>query len=463
MDAICVLVEISGPTPLLPPSQDSTYWRIRDSPVSNEPEQPAKTDVERGIDHGAAGAAEPDEDAGPSGQITLPDSYYVGQDIDWDAPWITVELFVELPFWLMVDNTKVAVALHGHSFDVAIHDNYFELYARLVDDSRNSVVYIGPFKPLDNFGPDMQEFREKCPDQPLVWRKCKTVLRIRTRCNEHVLNRGGIGRPGSISMYLAELCRAHIPVINRLTQAYRLATYDYFPFEVSPWDVPRWWVSREGNSIPVDLLGYKTWDIKPPIIHAVGQDPVPYQLIDSVDLAAKLDEQPTPGELELLDALNLMERGDYSGAVRRVATAIEVVVEAVVGDVVESAEGTAAAKKFIRDTRTNFPRRITRYEKASGRKMPDAHRRQLDRTRKLRHRIVHGGYRIESGDRGEAQQSVDTGRWIFNWFENDAARRDVREKRIAFRGLGRDLTQGIFPSEITAEGIVISPQPRWTP
>jgi hypothetical protein len=331
--------------------------------MSNELEQPAKTDAERGIENGAASPAEPDEDAGPSGQITLPDSYYVGQDIDWDSPWIDVELFVELPFWLMVDNTEVALDLHGHSFDVAIHDNYFELYARLVDDSRNSVVYIGPFKPLDNFGSDMQEFREKCPDQPLFWRKCKTVLRIRTRCNEDVLNRGGMGRPGSISMYLAELCRAHIPVINRLIQAYRLATYDYFPFEVSPWDVPRWWVSREGNSIPVDLLGYKTWDIKPPIIHADGQDPVPYQLIDSVDLAGKLDDQPRPGELELLDALNLMERGDYSGAVRRVTTAIEVVVEAVVGGAVERAEGTAAAKKFIRDTRTNFPRRVHKVRK----------------------------------------------------------------------------------------------------
>jgi hypothetical protein len=52
---------------------------------------------------------------------------------------------------------------------------------------------------------------------------------------------------------------------------------------------------------------------------------------------------------------------------------------------------------------------------------------------------------------------VDTGRWTFNWFENDTARRTVRESKIAYSGLGRDLTAGIFSPEIRAEGVVLSP------
>jgi hypothetical protein len=52
---------------------------------------------------------------------------------------------------------------------------------------------------------------------------------------------------------------------------------------------------------------------------------------------------------------------------------------------------------------------------------------------------------------------VDTSRWIFNWLENDQARRDIREKRIAFRSLGRDISAGVFRPRITPEGVVLSP------
>jgi hypothetical protein len=54
-----------------------------------------------------------------------------------------------------------------------------------------------------------------------------------------------------------------------------------------------------------------------------------------------------------------------------------------------------------------------------------------------------------------APQAIDTGRWIFNWFENDEERKKVREKRIGFRSLGRDMTYGLFPSRISPEGVVV--------
>ena len=126
----------------------------------------------------------------------------------------------------------------------------------------------------------------------------------------------------------------------------------------------------------------------------------------------------TPGELELLDALNLMERGDYSGAVRQVTTAIEVVVEAVVEQEIERVEGKVAATNFLNATRMNFKRRLDKYQSLSGRTLLPGLLTTLDGTRKLRHRIVHSGYRISAGARGHAQRAVDTGRWTFNWFEN---------------------------------------------
>ena len=256
---------------------------------------------------------------------------------------------------------------------------------------------------------------------------------------------------------LDELCRAHIPVVNKLIQAYRLATYDPFAFEVAPWDVPHWFIERDNQGCACTLVPYRLWDY--PTTGHFGPDGQlqPYRLIDAEGLRAKMSAQASPGELELLDAINLMERGNYSDAIRRITTAIEVIVAAVAEDIVSAKEGPQAAKRFLDDTRVNFQRRVKKYEQLSGRTLSDGMRRELDHTRKLRHRIVHGGYRVAPAERGSAQRSVDFGRWTFNWFENDTQRREVREQRIARRSLGREMTYNIFRPQITPEGITLSP------
>jgi hypothetical protein len=305
----------------------------------------------------------------------------------------------------------------------------------------------------------LDELREEEPRTQFAWRKCKTVVKIPARCHESVFEQGfagGASDTASAAIYRAELCRAHIPVLNRLIQHYRLATYDYFAFEVAPWDVSSWMLEREGRSVTAFLLPYKEWDYKPELIDEDGNETV-YELISHQDLAAVMDGPVSPGELELMDALNLMQRGDYSGAVRRVTTAIEVAVEAAVGRAVSSQDGEDAAVKFLKKTRMRFFDRIEKYEAVTQRTFPAASGKQLDRTRELRHAIVHDGYRISVSDRGAAQQSVDTGRWIFNWFENDESRAQLRETRLALRAVGRDMDAGIFPHEITDAGIVIQP------
>ena len=113
--------------------------------------------------------------------------------------------------------------------------------------------------------------------------------------------------------------------------------------------------------------------------------------------------------------------------------------------------------KFLSDTRMSFPRRVAKYEALVGRTLSSGLRSEMDRTRKLRHRIVHGGYRIDAGERGCAQRAVDTGRWMFNWFENDDQRRAFGRQSLAYRGLGRDLVSGIFSPKITEDGVVLSP------
>jgi hypothetical protein len=398
-----------------------------------------------------------------------PSSFAIGDDLEWSAPWIDVSLWVELPFWLMTDNATVPIEVKGHEFQIALHENYFELHVGQITDSRRSVVYRGPLKKLEELSEGIQELRNKRPDLPLMWRKCKTIVKIATRCNEQIwdasFERAKL-RPATIEFYKDALCRAHIPVLNKLIQEYRLATYDYFAFELAPWDVPAWQIEREGQSVTAHLVPYRRWDFKPQIYESgtfsfqppVGPagTPVTYRLISPEDLRKQLSTAPSPGEFELLDALNLMERGDYSGAVRRVTTAIEAVIEAVVGREIEAINGKPSAEKFLKATETKFYKRVAKYETLSGRALSVGLRKNLNETRQLRHKIVHKGYRIAPGERGRAQRSIDTGRWIYNWFENDSSKRDLREKRIAFRSLGRDHAYGIFPTEITPDGVVVS-------
>ena len=390
-----------------------------------------------------------------SGVARPPERFVLGDDIDCAAPWVEVYLWVELPFWLMVDNASITVNYNGCDFPIATHDNYFELHCNGIADSRCTVIYQGPLKKRTQLSDNIRKLLDDNPKLNGLWRKCKTILKIKSRCNEAIF-KSDERRPPSHSIYLSELCRAHLPIVNRLVQAYRLATYDYNAFEVAPWDVPIWTIERTGESVRCTLVPYREWDAKPAMYPKQGEPPVPFQLIDSQGLASKISAPAFAGEFDVMDALNLMERGDYSGAVRRITTAIEVAIEDVVRKAVSIAEGSAAAERFLKNTRTSFPSRWAKYEKLAQRTLSPQLHKELTETRKLRHRIVHGGYRIAPNERGRAQQSVDTGRWIYNWIENDPARTRVREGQIAYRSLGRDVLFSIFPTEITPEGVVVS-------
>ena len=398
----------------------------------------------------------------PVPDTSIPSSYTHGESLNWKAPWMDVTVSTELPFWLMLDDTEFAINCQGHDFPVSVHGDYFELIIGEVSDSRSYVLYRGPLKRPEHLSDPIRNLMEQRPDLTYIWRKCKTCLKIRSRCNADVwsaLMGEADRRNREATTYISELCRAHIPVINQVIQAYRLATYDHFPFEVAPWDVSYWIIDHEGHGTFTNLVNYRMWDRKPLLYGSDPQNaenPKVYSLITPQDFKNQLSASAAPGEFELLDALNLMERGDYSGAVRRVTTAIEVIVEAVLRKALEEAEGKGAAKEFLRSTRMRFDERIKKFQQLTGRTLPEVLRQTLKESRDLRQVIVHGGYRINFSERGKAQKSVDTCRFIFNWFENDQNRRDIREKRIALRSLGKDSIAGVFQPKITPEGVLLS-------
>jgi hypothetical protein len=269
---------------------------------------------------------------------------------------------------LVVGDTTVAVEVGGHEFEIAINEDYYELHVGVLSDSKQNVVYRGPFKEGKDLNEEIRKFAETRPNLPLMWRKSKTVLKIKSRCNSDVWDRTQEQSEevkksiqhraalNGIRHYFAELCRTHIPVVNALVQRYRLATYDYFPYEASPRDIPFWVIEHNGKSARSSLVPYREWDVKPKgfatpfdelvkkIVAGEQFDPptIAYKFIEEADLQHS-SIIPAPGEFELLDSLSLMERGDYSGAVRGITTALEVILESVVGKEVELAEGKRTA------------------------------------------------------------------------------------------------------------------------
>jgi hypothetical protein len=89
--------------------------------------------------------------------------------------------------------------------------------------------------------------------------------------------------------------------------------------------------------------------------------------------------------------------------------------------------------------------------------MPEQLTKELDATRNLRHAIVHNALRITFAESGKAHRAADTGRWIYNWLENSPLRRDVREKRVRMRTLGRH--QKLYDAEISPTGVVVCKPP----
>jgi hypothetical protein len=397
-----------------------------------------------------------DDNAKSHGRIPIPEKYWIGQELDWEAPFMPVDLRVELPFWIMVPDCVQDVEVNGYRFSIEIEDNYVELYAGVVLDSRVSCIYFGPPRKL---APEVEDAMKES-GAPVLSRKCRTVLLIHSICNKDVLvaaKREDRGRPAA-ELYLRSFSAAHIEVVNRLIRQYRLSTYDLFSYEVSPWDVPIWFIGSGDDALRITLEDYRAWDEKPSThSNTTDKEGERYKLIEATELQSAMNAEASAGEHELLDALNLIERGDYSGAVRRIATAIEAQLESALRHELLKSHPAAEAEKKLKASENDFPGRLRQYQKLSNRKLSAALEKELETTRSLRHSIVHNAYRIFFGRQGQARRAVDTGRWIFNWIENQPTRADVRERRIGKRSLGSYV--GLFGTEIAPTGVIVHRPP----
>lgn len=389
--------------------------------------------------------------------FTIPDTASIGEDLDWSASWEDVKLDVELPFWLMVPDCTITVTAAGHKYAVMLEEHYSQVHVCCYRDSLGSCIYQGPYPPRKGL-------LETALAQGLtaMLRKCKTVLRILSRCNSDVIKAASEDNPArkrSAQLYFSSLCAAHIPVVNILLRAYILRTYDPGVHQVAPWDVPQWFVTRQdGEGFITTLMHCAQWDIKPQVSHLKADDNpetgyTSLQFASPQSLTEALLLVPTPGELELAQAMHLRERGDYSGAVRRIATALEVLLESQLRSVLLGRYAEAEVEERLCKSRNDFPGRLRQYLALSRRCMPKELSEALDRIRNLRHEIVHRGRWLTFEERGLSYRAADEGRWIFNWLENSKEHMERRDCLLVKRQLG--MHHSVFLACLTPDGVVV--------
>jgi hypothetical protein len=148
-----------------------------------------------------------------------------------------------------------------------------------------------------------------------------------------------------------------------------------------------------------------------------------------------------------------MERGDYTGAVRRTVTAIEAVVAWALLAKLQETHGSDEAA--LKRTENDFPGRLRQWRKLAGPRVQQAELDRFEDTRIVRHQIVHEGRRLTHSDRHIAQQLVDNGRWLYNKIEAKPARAALRETDLAIKSIGRVALAPRFPTVIGADGITV--------
>ena len=284
---------------------------------------------------------EPEGNAtGGSGAGPIPDQYLPGDQINWDSKRVPVELTIELPFWLLVPNGAVNLAIgdctvrarvvnDGIQFALGHHQTVSQqrtVFLGSLEDAAKASTPLG----LLTGGGQSRLTRTLVTFEALAHSDSLEALK-----SKDVKHQQGC-------KYFQSLAIAHLDFLNLLINSYRRLTFDPFATEVSAWDVPVWTLSAEEIKFNIILFPYLATESRPAVTNLAKPSEVrPYTAASLEDIQKISSIDATPGEVELLDGWSLYYRGRYADSIRSFVTAIEVVLEARLKEVMRGAESIA--------------------------------------------------------------------------------------------------------------------------
>jgi hypothetical protein len=373
-----------------------------------------------------------------------PGAVWPGSTIDWKSSFVSVKLYVELPFWMMMPEGVFEVNHGGSTATIEVVHACEEIQSTPTDQTtHSSTVFIA--RPNER-PPDWVESVVENPNGFSV-RIHRTTLVFEPTVLDSVLSHlqeGNRLNRNQAYTYLQALALGHLALVNHLLAAYRRVSYDPFVLEVTAPTVPIWFYRIGDRFIRVSLWPYANLLHRPE--WSAGGRTETVDLATSEEIREYLTLPETPGETILLDAWSYFYEGRFNDAVRALVTAIEVLLESKYAEALR-AHGAQEDKvnAELNSSSQKFLTRLTRYLDVSGRTVPGPLlscvpyingvrlRDELQATRRLRHKIVHEGERISPFAFGVMLKNVETMTWLFNWLEDNQRNSGNRFRHYAFK------------------------------
>ena len=377
-----------------------------------------------------------------------PGRYGVGCSLDWNSATTEIAFAVELPFWLLMPSCQLTISHCGIDIPVGVENGGIEIQrGEQYSSTQRNTVFIGG---------EAAAKRAKMPVLGLsgggFFRATKTLLYITAyplidACQAFFEDDGPRYQDGY--RYFASLANGHMPVVNKIVNAYRRASVDPYASEVTKWDIPNWFAMlpprEEGQSAQsgvVCLYSGVVHDWFPTIRDGLEGESRPLYAVSEDDVQNQLKIEATPGEADLLDGWSLFHSGRFADSIRSFVTAIEVLVESEIRKLLAKAGCSEhVIQSQLENTRSNFESRISQYCQLSGRRLPGPRlcgfppylnglrlQDELTTTRRLRHKIVHHGHRLDESYRGPMLRAAETTSWLFDWI---ALHTDFESRRSA--------------------------------
>ena len=399
-----------------------------------------------------------------SPDIELSEYWRVGMGLDWNSPLISIDLYVELPFWLLAPAASYTVCIKGTTLEIDVLQDWVEISARNRHAASHSSA-VAYAKLTD----ELIAGSATNADEARTYHTLRTTLQIKTKALEDAIaaySDPATRRAQSACLYLQALAYAHVPFVARLINAYQVVSGDSFAFEVTESDLPFWFAQVKEQWIGISLVPYTAFDQYPYFRDFSGARAI-FELAKKESLDVALSQEPFPGHLELLDAWSLYYRGKYSEAIRLLATAVEIALERVFSKLLaEKGQSEGQIGKRLETTFNDFDGRLQEYLKTANRRLPGPitsiipyingvrYQEELARNRRFRHKVVHEGRRFDRSMDGDMQRAMETTTWLFRWLtknEDNAPklRSDLNPIISSLRG------RPWFKWSYTADGVVI--------
>ena len=233
--------------------------------------------------------------------------------------------------------------------------------------------------------------------------------------------------------------------------------------------MPIWSLSAEGSKFNVILFPYLALESRPYVTKFSNPSEVnPYIAASLEDIERVAGIDAMPGEVELLDGWSLYYRGRHADSIMSFVTAIEVLLEARLREVLRILGASPEdVERRLLETRNKFMKRLDQYCYLTQSRVPGPYLHvlptlngvrlawELEQTRDLRHEIVHTGRRLDRNLVRPMKRVAETMTWLFNWLSRGGASGRGVKCPSSFYEVSRE--GFLYDFRLEAGGVVLLP------